>query len=365
MQCNHSGACNFPRLNAPAAKPLVPPASIAVRVDPPGRHRQRGGRWLWRSNGGGAIRENCNLSRCVQMVAQRMGTREGLNRARAVADGGASRQRRGDAGAGAAIPVDSVERRLLDHTHFGRQTLGRTHRVTCLCSLSCHQPMHAGVLLMMWFAGGGGSYRAFAVGYFRASQWRKRPFRAVVLRPDWPLVLVRPRMFGVEPIVPRGAAVRVDGAENVAAVRCKEVGRDTVAPAGPDQSEGSQWGRRPITYSHLSNDLLPPTKVDLPTRFLDSTQDMAGRTGRAMFAQEWMQGRHGGAPYLLSSAPLQVQVLQVFFGLTPDTGGVAKKSRKATSARGRTARRGDLAMLVEDGLQQRNSQEESCFRVEG
>ena len=48
-QCNHSAACKFPLLNAPAAKPLVPPASIAVRVDPPGRHRQRGERRLWRS----------------------------------------------------------------------------------------------------------------------------------------------------------------------------------------------------------------------------------------------------------------------------------------------------------------------------
>jgi len=174
-----------------------------------------------------------------------------------------------------AIPVDSVEVLLLDPDHFGRQTRGRTHRVTCLCSLSCHQPMHAGALLMMWFAGGEGSYRAFAVGNFRASQWRKRPFRAVVLRPDWPLVCVRPRMFGVVLVVPRGAAIRVDGAEGVAEVRCQEVGRHTVAPAGADQSEGSQWGRRPITHSHLSKDLLPQTKGDLPTRFLDSRRDMA------------------------------------------------------------------------------------------
>jgi hypothetical protein len=200
---------------------------------------------------------------------------------------------------------------------------------------------------MMWFAGEEGSYRAFAVGNVRASQCRNRPFRAVVLRPDWPLILVRPRMFGVEPIVPRGGAVRVDGAEDVAAVRCKEVRSVTLAPAGADQSEVSQWGRRLITHSHLSNDLLPPTKGNLPARFLDGTQDMVGRTGRAMLAQQWMQGRHGGAPYLLWSAPLQVQVLQVFFGLTPDTGGVAKRSRKATSARGRKAGRGGRAMLVE------------------
>ena len=201
---------------------------------------------------------------------------EGLYWARAVADGGASRQRRRDAGAGAAIPFDSVEPLLLDPNHFRRQTRGRTHRVTCLCSLSGHQPMHAGALLMMWFAGGEESYRAFAVGNFRASQWRKRSFRAVVLRPHWPLICVRPRMFWVEPIVPRGAAVRVDRAEGVAAVRCQEVGRDTVAPAGADQSEGSQWGTRPTTHSHLSKDLHPPTKGDLPTRFLDSTRDMAG-----------------------------------------------------------------------------------------
>ena len=38
---------------------------------------------------------------------------------------------------------------------------------------------------MMWFAGEEGSYRAFAVGNVRASQCRNRPFRAVVLRPDW------------------------------------------------------------------------------------------------------------------------------------------------------------------------------------
>ena len=78
-----------------------------------------------------------------------------------------------------------------------------------------------------------------------------------------------------------------------------------------------------------------------------------------MFAQVWMQGRHGGAPYLLRSGPLQVQVLQTFFGLTPpDTGAAQRKSRMAASARGGPACRADLAMFAEDGLQQTRSQEE-------
>ena len=72
---NHSAACKFPRLNAPAVMPLVPPASIAVIVDPPGRHRPRGERRRWRTYGGRVIRENFTLSRWVQMIVESTETR--------------------------------------------------------------------------------------------------------------------------------------------------------------------------------------------------------------------------------------------------------------------------------------------------
>jgi len=57
-------------------------------------------------------------------------------------------------------------------THFGRQTRGRTHRVTCCVAGRSTGLCKQMRLLMVCIAGGEGSYRARAVPDFGASQWR-------------------------------------------------------------------------------------------------------------------------------------------------------------------------------------------------
>ena len=96
---------------------------------------------------------------------------------------------------------------------------------------------------------------------------------------------------------------------------------------------------------------------------------------RAQFAQAWVG--EGGADFLWSS-PWQVQVGHRFFRPSPDTASApctvaSRRSRMAASApevraERRAGRRGaNLAMLGEDGLQQRSSLEArpaSGLRVE-
>ena len=89
----------------------------------------------------------------------------------AVHDHLGSLQRHGDSWAGEALPVDSVVLLLLETTILGVRPEDppivspacAAYRATGLC-----MQMR---LLMMWFAGGEGSYRARAVPDFGASQW--------------------------------------------------------------------------------------------------------------------------------------------------------------------------------------------------